>query len=84
MGKSAKKNFTTKLPRTTCVSASAKKKGAQLNPPIRVRGSSFAVPSPHLFPTWAGQWAGARCGVACACVRLQRRTASEGPLGLYY
>ena len=47
-------------------------------------GSSFAVPSPHLFPAWAGRWAGARCGVACACVRLQRRTARRGPLGLYY
>ena len=46
--------------------------------------SSFAVPSPHLFPAWAGRRAGARCGVACACVRLRRRTARKGPLGLYY
>jgi len=29
--------------------------------------SSFAVPSPPLFPAWAGQRAGARCGVACVC-----------------
>ena len=46
--------------------------------------SSFAVPSPHLFPAWAGQRAGARCGAACACVRLQQGTACKGPLGLYY
>ena len=38
---------------------------------------SFAVPSPHLFPAWAGQRAGARCGVSCACVRLRRRTARK-------
>ena len=40
--------------------------------------------SPHLFPAWAGQRAGARCGAACACVRLQQGTACKGPLGLYY
>ena len=42
--------------------------------------SSFAVPSPPLFPAWAGQRVGARCGVACECVRLQRRTA-QGTIG---
>ena len=51
---------------------------------IKTSLSLFAVPSPHLFPAWAGRWAGAQCGVACACVRLQRRTARRGPLGLYY
>ena len=57
-----------------------RQRDALLNPPIRVWGSSFAVPSPHLFPAWAGRWAGARCGVACACVRLRRR-AAQGTIG---
>ena len=33
--------------------------------------SSFAVPSPHLFPAWAGRRAGARGGV-CVCVTATR------------
>ena len=62
--------------------------GADLAREIETANSSGVAPKEiaprHLFPAWAGQWAGARCGVACECVRLQRRTASKGPLGLYF